>query len=172
MPNWIVCHKIRINLELEHLPSFDSSLAAVGLELIDIWSKNHMRLRTNTMAIPLQYICFKCWGISQCVKNPIFISEWFLYICFKKLENSTMCKEIYWKIPIFMLESVGKFHCGHWNVLEMSTVPAEIHMLENSISPVDWSCDIHHICRNSASVLATVHWAPGSTSSWTFTAVK
>ncbi len=38
------------------------------------------------------------------------------------LENSTMCKEIYWKIPIFMLESVGKFHCGHWNVLEMSTV--------------------------------------------------
>jgi hypothetical protein len=72
------------------------------------------------------------------------------------LENSTMCKEIYWRIPIFMLESVGKFHCGYWNVLEISTVPVEIHMLENSISPVVWSCDIHHICWNFASVLVTV----------------
>jgi hypothetical protein len=62
-----------------------------------------------------------------------------------------MCKEIYRKIPIFMLESVGKFHCGSWNVLEMSTVPVDIHMLENSISPVVWSCDIHHICWNLAS---------------------
>jgi hypothetical protein len=34
-----------------------------------------------------------------------------------------MCKEIFRKIPIFMLESVRKFHCGYWNVLEMSTVP-------------------------------------------------
>jgi hypothetical protein len=41
-------------------------------------------------------------------------------------------------------------------VLEMSTVPAEIHMLENSIIPVVWSCDIHHICWNFASVLVTV----------------
>jgi hypothetical protein len=47
-----------------------------------------------------------------------------------------MCKEIFRKIPIFMLESVGKFHCGYWNVLEMSAVPVEIHMLENSVSPV------------------------------------
>ncbi len=69
-----------------------------------------------------------------------------------------MCKVLYWIIPIFMLESVGKFHCGHWNVLEISTVPAEIHMLENSISPVVWSCDIHHICWNFASVLVTVWW--------------
>jgi hypothetical protein len=37
-----------------------------------------------------------------------------------------MCKEIFRKIPIFMLESVGKFHCGYWNVLEMSTVPVHI----------------------------------------------
>ncbi len=73
------------------------------------------------------------------------------------LENSTMCKKIYWKIPIFMLESVGKFHSGHWNVLEMFTVLAEIHMLENSISPVVWSCDIHHICWNFGSVLVTVY---------------
>ncbi len=34
-----------------------------------------------------------------------------------------MCKEIYWKIPVFMFESVGKLYCGHWNVLEMFTVP-------------------------------------------------
>ena len=72
------------------------------------------------------------------------------------LEYSTMCKEIFRKIPIFMLESVGKFHCGYWNVLEMSTVPVDIHMLENSVSPVVWSCDIHHICWNFASVLVTV----------------
>jgi hypothetical protein len=39
-----------------------------------------------------------------------------------------------------MLESVGKFHYGYWNVLEMSTVPVDIHMLENSVSP----CDIHY----------------------------
>jgi hypothetical protein len=39
-----------------------------------------------------------------------------------------MCKEIFRKIPIFMLESVGKFHCGYWNVLEISTVPVDIHM--------------------------------------------
>jgi hypothetical protein len=68
-----------------------------------------------------------------------------------------MCKEIYRKIPIFMLESVGKFHCGYWNVMEMSTVPVDIHMLENSISPVVWSCDIHYICRNFASVLVIVY---------------
>ncbi len=156
VPNLVVCLKIQINIELKHLLSFDSSLAAVGLELADIWYKNHLRLRTDTKAIPLQYICSKCWRISQC-ENPIFIFGRFLDICFKMLENSTMCKEIYWKIPIFMLESVGKFHCGHWNVLEMSTVPAEIHMLENSISPVVWSCDIHHICWNFASVLVTVY---------------
>ncbi len=72
------------------------------------------------------------------------------------LENSTMCKEILRKIPIFMLESVGKFHCGYWNVLEMSTVPVDIHMLENSVSPVVWSCDIHYICWNFASFLVTV----------------
>ncbi len=68
-----------------------------------------------------------------------------------------MCKEIFRKILIFMLESVGKFHCGYWNVLEMSAVPVEIHMLENSVSPVVWSCDIHHISWNFASVLVTVH---------------
>jgi hypothetical protein len=68
-----------------------------------------------------------------------------------------MCKEIFRKIPIFMLESVGKFHCGYWNVLEMSTVPVDIHMLENFVSPVVWSCDIHHICWNFASVLVTVY---------------
>jgi hypothetical protein len=68
-----------------------------------------------------------------------------------------MCKEIFRKIPIFMLESVGKFHCGYWNVLEMSTVPVDIHMLENSVSPVVWSCDIHHIYWNFASVLVTVY---------------
>jgi hypothetical protein len=73
-------------------------------------------------------------------------------------ENSTMCKELNREITIFMLEkSVGKFHCGYWNVLEMSTVPVDIHMLENSISPVVWSCDIHHICWNFASVLVTVY---------------
>jgi hypothetical protein len=68
-----------------------------------------------------------------------------------------MCKEIFRKISIFMLESVGKFHCGSWNVLEMSTVPVDIHMLENSVSPVVWSCDIHHICWNFPSVLVTVY---------------
>ncbi len=68
-----------------------------------------------------------------------------------------MCKEIFRKIPMFMLESVGKFHCGYWNVLEMSTIPVDIHMLENSVSPVVWSCDIHHICWNFASVLVTVY---------------
>jgi hypothetical protein len=67
-----------------------------------------------------------------------------------------MCKEIFKKIPILMLESVGKFHCEYWNVLEMSSAPVDIHMLENSVSPVVWSCDIHHICRNFASVLVTV----------------
>jgi hypothetical protein len=61
------------------------------------------------------------------------------------LENSTLCKEIYRKIPILMLESVGNFHCGYWNVSEMSIVPVDIHMLENSVSPVVWSCDIHYI---------------------------
>jgi hypothetical protein len=39
-----------------------------------------------------------------------------------------MCKEILRKIPIFMLESVGKFHCGYWNVLEMSTVYGHTHV--------------------------------------------
>ncbi len=87
------------------------------------------------------------------------------------LDNSTMCKEIDRKIPIFMLESVGKcwklplwilecvgnFHCEYWTVLEMSTVPVDIHMLENSVSPVVWSCDIHCICWNLASVLVTVY---------------
>jgi hypothetical protein len=43
-------------------------------------------------------------------------------------------------------------------VLEMFTVLAEIHMMENSISPVVWSCDIHHICWNFASVLVTVYF--------------
>jgi hypothetical protein len=42
-------------------------------------------------------------------------------------------------------------------VLEMSTVPVDIHMLENSVSPVVWSCDIHYICRKFESVLVTVH---------------
>jgi hypothetical protein len=67
-----------------------------------------------------------------------------------------MCKEIHRKIHKFMLESVGKFHCGYLNVLEMPAVPVEIHMLENSGSPVVWSCDILYICRNFASVLVTV----------------
>jgi hypothetical protein len=71
-----------------------------------------------------------------------------------------MCKEIFRKIPILMLESVGKFHCGYWNVLEMSTVPVDIHMLENSVSPVVWSCDIHHIYWNFAPVLVTVYSPP------------
>jgi hypothetical protein len=62
-----------------------------------------------------------------------------------------------------MLESVEKFHCGYWNVLKMSTVPVDKHMLENSVSPVVWSCDIHHICWNFASVLVTVYDpSPGS----------
>jgi hypothetical protein len=72
------------------------------------------------------------------------------------LENSTICKEIFRKIPILMLESVGKFHCGYWNVLEISTAPVDIDMLENSVSPVVWSCDIHHLCWNFASDLVTV----------------
>jgi hypothetical protein len=42
------------------------------------------------------------------------------------MEKSTMCKGIHWKIPIFMLKSVGKFHCGYYNVLEMSAVPEGI----------------------------------------------
>ncbi len=81
-----------------------------------------------------------------------------------------MCKEIFRKIPIFMLDIVGKFHCGYWYVLEMSTVPVSIHMLENSVSPVVWSCDIHHICWNFASVLVTVHDATTCLQNFTYNA--
>jgi hypothetical protein len=56
-----------------------------------------------------------------------------------------------------MFESVGKFHYGYWNVLEMSAVSVGIHTLLNSVSPVVWSFDIHHISRNFASVFVRVH---------------
>jgi hypothetical protein len=56
-----------------------------------------------------------------------------------------------------MFESVGKFHCGYWNVLGMSAVSVGIHTLENSVIPVVWSCDIHQISRNFASVFVRVH---------------
>jgi hypothetical protein len=39
----------------------------------------------------------------------------------------------------------------------MTTVPVDILMLENSVSPVVWSCDIHYICWNLASVLVTAY---------------
>ncbi len=55
-----------------------------------------------------------------------------------------------------MFESVGKFHYGYWNVL-VSAVSVGIHTLENSISPVVWSCDIHHLSRNFASVFVRAH---------------
>jgi hypothetical protein len=73
------------------------------------------------------------------------------------LETSTVDIGMCWKLPLWILECGENFHCGYWNVLEMSTVPVDIHMLENSVSPVVWFCDIHYICRNFVSVLVTVY---------------
>jgi hypothetical protein len=41
-------------------------------------------------------------------------------------------------------------------MLEMPTVVAGKHMLENYNTSVVWFCDIHHICWNFVSVLVTV----------------